>query len=484
MATPLSVRGALGWSFAERYANLLVNLASAMLLARWLTPAQVGVFSVCASFTTVAGILRDFGVSEYLIQEKDLDHDKMRAAFAVALGIAWSIGAMIFLARHSVAGFYGEPGVASVLAVLSLNFLLLPLASPAFAIMNRELAFRKIFLLQIVSNGVQASVALTLAYRGHGYMSLAWGPVAGIAAQVVLTTLLRPRDSLLMPGLKSVRGVLHYGGMFVMSRVIETFTRNAHEFIIAKQSGFAAVGIFSRAFGLIELFNSNVTSAVMRVASPAFATNHRAGIELKSSFARGTAVFTSVAFPFCAFIALMAGDIIRVLFGPQWDAAAPLARILAIALIPFYLIALAPQLMAATGQVRRRLQVSFWFSPVHLAGVVVASFISLEAVAMVWGVSNSVMLLMYMSHLKTVLKATARELFLPSLASVVVAVASLATQLLALALCRELAWPALARLVVVTAAGALGWLAAVRTCRHPVYDELMRLARHRRALPA
>lgn len=468
------------WSFGERYSSLVVTLASSMLLARLLTPAQIGVFSLCASVTAVAGILRDFGVSEYLNQEKDLTQDKMRAAFGVAIAIAWSIGLLIFSLRHLVAGYYREPLVADLLAVLSLNFLILPFASPAFALLSREMEFRKIFVVQIVSNSVQSALAVTLAWRGHGSMSLAWAPVAGILAQTLLVAWFRPRESMLMPGFKAAREVLRYGSMFVASRFIETFTRNAHEFIIAKQAGFAAVGLFSRAFGLIELFNNNVASAVMRVASPSFATDHRAGLPLHNVFARGTAIFTCVAFTFFGFLALMAPDLISVLFGHQWDAAAPLAQILAVALLPSYLISLAPLLLAATGHVKRRLTISLWFCPVHLAGVLAASFISLEAVAMVWGVSNTVMLAMYVFHLKAVLHSSARELFRPSVPSVLVAVLSLAAQVLALYLCRQAHLPALANLLVVGAVAALSWLGAVTLTRHPVHEEIMRFIQHRR----
>lgn len=480
VSTQLSVRRALVWSFAERYSSLVVTMASTMILARLLTPAQVGVFSLCASVTAVAGILRDFGVSEYLNQEKDLTDDKLRAAFGVAIVIAWSIGLLVVLSRHAVASFYGEPGVARLLAVLSLNFLILPFASPAFALLAREMAFRKIFVVQIVSNAVQSVVAVTLAYRGYGYMSLAWAPVASIAVQTLLIGYFRPRESFLLPGFKEARQVLRYGSMFVTSRFIETFTRNAHEFIIAKQVGFAAVGLFSRAFGLIELFNSNVTSAVMRVASPSFATDHRAGIPLAGAFARGTAIFTSIAFPFLGFIALMSPEIIRVMFGHQWDAAAPLARILAVALVPFYLIGLAPHLLAATGHVNRRLQIALWFSPVHLLGVLAASFINLEAVASVWAVSNTVMLVMYMHHLKSVLHASPSELFMPSLRSVLVTAVSVFAQAAALFLCRKFATPELVSLIVVAAVAAVSWLLAVKFSRHPVYDEIARFAASRR----
>ena len=476
----LSVRSALAWSFAERYTSLVVSVAGTMVLARILTPAQVGVFSLCAAVTAVAGILRDFGISEYIIQEKALTTDKLRAALGIAIAIAWFIGAGVFLARHAIADFYANPAVADVLRVLSLNFLLLPFASPAFALLNREMAFRKIFVIQTSSNAIHAITGVGLALLGHGYMSLAWASVANTAAQTVLLTLLRPKDSLLMPSLRSASKVLSYGSMFVAARVIETLTRNAHEFVIAKQFGFAPVGVFSRAFGLMELFYNNMTAAILRVASPTFASGHRSGHSLAPSFARGTAILTSIAWPFFGFLALMSADIVRVLFGPQWDAAAPIATILAIGIMPSYLFGFGPSVLTATGNVKRRLQISMWYSPFHLIGIGIASFIGIRAVAAVWGLSNLFILMLYIKHLCAVLQASPRELFRPTVRGAAVTAISLAAQWAALALCREHQWPALANLLLVASVGAAAWIGVARTTRHPAYIEIERLVRHLR----
>lgn len=446
-----------------------------MILARLLTPAQIGIFSLCAAVVAVAGILRDFGISEYLIQEKQLTQDKMRAAFTLALIVAWTIAIVVFSCRNIIADYYAEEGIAEVLTVLSLNFVIIPFASPAFALLNREMAFRKIFAAQITSNAIHAATSITLAVLGYSYMSLAWASVASTLMQTVLLGFLRPRESFLMPGLKDAKTVLAYGSMFVTSRVIETFTRNAHEFVIARQFGFASVGIFSRAFGLIELFYTNVSSAVLRVATPAFADNHRAGNALAPAFARGTAILTSIAWPFFGFIALMSHEIIRVVFGPQWDAAAPIASVLAVAIMPHYLLALGPNLFAATGHVRRRLKISLWFSPVHLIGVLVASNISLEAVASVWGLSSLLMFMLYVHHLRQILNVSATELYKPSLFSMLVAGISICAQGLAWVLCDMIELHAIPMILIVILGGGLAWIAAAKRFQHPAYYEFIRI---------
>jgi O-antigen/teichoic acid export membrane protein len=470
---PPSPRRALVWSFAERYAGVSISIASAMLLSRLLTPAQVGIYSLCAAFTAVAGILRDFGVSEYLIQEKDLTPEKFRAAYGLAFAIAWTIGAAIFLARGEVAAYYAEPEVARVLAVLALNFLILPVSSPTFALLNRELAFRQIFGLQIAANLTQAVTSVLLAWFGFGVMSLAWGPIANVAAQSVLLIVMRPRECLTLPSLRNVRQVLRFGAMYVSSRTIEVLTRNFHEPVIAKVLGFASVGLFSRAFGLIELFNTNVGAAVVRVATPAFAAQHRAGLPLAEPYARATAIFVSISWPFFGFVALMAEPIIRVLFGAQWVAAAPIAIVLAISVLPNALFALAPQMLSATGQVARRLKVTLWFSPVHLAGVLIAAQFSLTTVAAVWFVTNSLMLVLYLRHLRQVLRVRIAELLRPCVGSAAVAGASVAVQVAAEAALRLAAVPIWTTIPVVMVAGALAWVVVARALRHPAYGEIV-----------
>lgn len=475
----LSLRGALAWSFAERYTSLVVTMASTMVLARLLTPAQVGIFSLCASVTIVAGILRDFGVSEYLIQEKELSRAKLKAAFGIAIAVAWSIGAVVFLTRGFVANYFGEPGVEKVLAVLSLNFLILPFASPAAALLNREMAFRKMFAIQTISNAVQSLTAVGLAFNGYGYMSLAWAPVLSIAVQTMLVSYFRPRDSFMWPSLKHARGVLSYGTMFVSSRVAETLTRNAHEFMIAKQFGFTSVGLFSRAFGLIELFYSNVTSAILRVASPAFADNHRAGVGSTEAFSRGTAIITCIAWPFFGFIALMAFEIIHLLFGPQWDAAAPIATVLALSIMPTYLYVLGPNLLAATGHVRRRLMISFFYCPVHLGAVFFASFHGLEAIAAAFGLSNLVQLGLYWWQLPKVLGTRSMALLSPSFTSGIVSLCCIAAEALTAYVCGEQHVSGFVTLLLVAATGTIAWLLSVYATKHAILVEIKQLL-HRR----
>ncbi len=476
-----SVRGALAWSFAERYLSLLITVPATMILARLLTPTQVGVYSLCAVVTNLASILRDFGVSEYLIQERELTREKLRSAFTITLIMAWSLALIIVLSRGAMASYYHEPLLADLLLVLSLNFLMLPLASPSFALLNRELAFHTVFKVQVSANLANALSSIWLAWHGYGAMSLAWGPVVGIATQVLILVWLRPREAILWPRLRGAGQQLRFGAMFTASRLVESGSRNGHELIIGKQFGFTALGLFSRATGLIDLLATTVSSAILRVATPALAADHRAGHSLIAPYAKGTAIFSGVAWPFMGGVALMSADILALLFGAQWVDAAPIATLLALAALPHALTMLAPNALAATGQVKRRLSVALWYGPTHLLCVLLASRWSLQAVAAVFVVGNLVSVVLYTRHLMAVLGARPRELFGASWTSVQLALCSCGALALAQLACQKLGLPLLPRLLICVALGSAAWLGFALLLRHPVMTEVRRALTHLRS---
>ena len=477
-------RRALRWSLAERYASLLIGIAAAMVIARVLTPAEIGVFSLCAAFVAIAGTVRDFGLSEYIVQEKELNRDRLRNVFAIALITAWSLGALIYMIRGFVADHYSNPAIEGVMAIMAINFLVLPLASPTWALLNRDMAFKPMFYVQLGSTVVQSGTTITLAVLGYGPYSLAWGSLTSVLFQAVAINLIRPWQVLLWPSLRGASPVFRYGAYQMSAQLLEAGTNNAHEFIIARSFGFSPVGLFSRAKGLVDIFQNNITVAIIRVASVALAQASREGEQLAPLFARGTTMFTGIAWPFFGALAVMTPEIIRLLFGPQWEGAHSIGTILAVSILPAGLFALGPAVLTATGMVQRRLRVALIWCPVHLVLLLAASQVSLEAVALCWFFTNCVLAGAYARQLVKVLGVSLPTLYAGVPCSALVAACSTGVMALIEYLGKWLSVQPLAVLPFAYIFGVLTWLAAVRVFRHPVsteVDRVLRLLRERLA---
>lgn len=377
-----SIRKALALSFASKYSALAIHTAAVIVLARLLTPVEIGVYSVAAAVVALAHVLRDFGVGNYLIQEKELTTDRIRTAFGVTLAIGWTMAALIFAVSGLTADFYDEPGLREVLRVQSLNFIIIPFGSPILGLLMRDMAFGRIYVVEVASAIAHLTTGITLAMHGFGFMSLAWASLAGVVMSAAVAVLHSPKVAHLLPSFKEWRRVVRFGGQLSVASLLSQFGWKATDLIIGRVLGFEALGLYSRAAGLWSLFNHTIMDAVLSVMTPAFANKQRAGEGLLDSYLKGLSYVTVIVWPIYAFLGFMAYPVIRVLFGDQWDGAVPLFQLLCLAAFIHPFSFFVQPIFVATGQIRRLLISQAIIQPISVIIILAAAFHSLYAVAM------------------------------------------------------------------------------------------------------
>lgn len=97
-----------------------------MIIARLLTPDQIGVFSVTMVLLAFLATVSDLGAGEYLVQEK-VSH--IRAVRAVQLGLGLILAIVVLIVAYPVAKFYEEPEMACIMLVIFAKYVTNPFAS-------------------------------------------------------------------------------------------------------------------------------------------------------------------------------------------------------------------------------------------------------------------------------------------------------------------------------------------------------------------
>jgi len=378
-----TIRASLALSFAERYSALIIQLAASLILARLLTPEEIGVYSVGVAVVGLAHTLRDFGISNYLIQESDLTTDRIRAAFTLTLVVAWLLAALVWLSAPFVAEFYHEDGIVSVMHLLSFNFILIPFSSVTVALLRREMCFGSLYRINVLATLCNALTSVTLAIMGVGFISLAWGGVAGAVATFVTATVLRPETATSVPSLREGRRVFSVGSRLSAASVIHELGYVAPALFIGRILGPGPVAYFSRANGLVSMFDTTVMAGIRAVVLPYFSEEHRVGGRLSSVFLLAASYVVSVAWPLLAFTSLLSYPIIRVLYGDQWDSAVPVAQVLCVAFAFSAVISMAYSLILAMGGVHTLMVAQITREGVKILLILVGTMFSLQAVA--WG---------------------------------------------------------------------------------------------------
>lgn len=340
-----------------------------MVMSRLLTPAETGVFAVAAVFAAFASTFRDFGVAEYLIQEKELTNQKIQAALTVNIAISWCMGFSLFFGAPFVADFYRNPGVADVMRVQAFSFLLIPFGAVTMANFRRQLDFRPIFISGMLSSVMSFSIAILCGMNGFGYMSLAWSSLAGVMTMVAASLWFRPPDFPRWPGIKGIRKVIQFGkfasGIYLFGQI----GKGAPEMVIGRAQDLVGVAMFSRGYGLVELFNRSVLNAIVPVCLPYFAKDNRESGSVVSGYLKSISYITVIGWPFFAFIGIAAYAAIRIFYGYQWIEAVPLSQILclvgAIELIHY----LSKEALIAAEDVKRSNALQIGLQSARIAGL-------------------------------------------------------------------------------------------------------------------
>ncbi len=478
------VRRSLGFAFLERYLLIGLQLLSFTMLARLLTPPQIGLYSVSMALISMAQVVRDFGLANYLIQHKELGREDIGSAMGVSLLLGGSLFVGINAAAPWIAQFYGEAALVGIVRIISVNFLILPFNSVSIALLRRDMRFDRLMRVNVAAAIVGTFTTLGLAWSGAGSASLAWGEIASSLTIATGVSLCGAWGRLAQPQLRRWREILHFGGPVTAANVVTSVSMDINDLAVGKMLNFTQVAIASRAQGLMNLFHRDIMNTVRSVAYPAYAKAHREGNVLEQRYVQSVGACSAVAWPFYGFVALFSLEVLRLMFGPQWDASAPLVPIYCLAGAVSVLNSLIPTVMLAAGHAKRVALADLTIQPVKallLIGVL-WQWRALQPLALGF-LAMAVIAVPYFYVFKqrclpTDFNALGRELTRNAMLALICLLPSAIIAAWLRPAGQALPLPAWLGCAALT---CLLWLAGLRLLGHPLYLEIVNLIRRRRA---
>jgi len=376
----MAVRKNLSFMGAAHLVSFLLNFASVIIVSRLLTPMEIGIYSVSVAVLGMAHIFRDFGIGQYLIQASQVGKVQIRAAFSITLYSSWLIALILFLARQPLANLYDHHGVADVLSILCLNFVILPFGTPLLSLMQRDLQFNYLAINIILSTLVQTTVTVGCVIADQGYLSMAWGALSAHIAKIILLNVLRPGELFMWPTLKGLGEVFRFGSLTSAASIIKELGSGAPGLIMGRTLGFVEVAFFSRAAGLNKMLVARVIALVHGVYFPTFASELRKGRDGAHLFSMAMLYMVAITAPLFAVLAVVSEPLIKFLFGDQWERSAPLASLIcfyAMLVSPYSLYSLS---LIAAGKVKQNLIVEIVVQSVQILVLISSIWLSLESV--------------------------------------------------------------------------------------------------------
>ena len=391
--------------FSGMTAQTIIRMVVIAILARYLSPADFGVVAAAMILINIVNIQGAFGVGNALIQIKDIEAKHVETALSLSVGWAVCLTALIYVGADAIAAFLSVPESADVLRWLSLGVFLRMISETPRAMLNRELRFRTIAVINLLSYILgYACVGVTMALSGHGYWALVAADITTAGAAGLLCTLASRMPWRFSMHQGSARRLLRFGGHVTGASLLRQVAYHFDQFIIARSFGPAELGFYSRgqntAFRPINALGLSIESVLYPLITPLQNDAQR----LQGVFVRGFTIYAIFVLPIVGLVAILADEVILLLLGEGWERAALFVQLLALGMLCRTVTRLCGTVMKCRGKTGWIVLLEMEYAIVAGTFILVGSLFGMEGLAVGVSLAMLIHLLIFISMVFVELK--------------------------------------------------------------------------------
>jgi len=262
-------------------------------------------------------LFREFGIETAVITLRDLSEEQLAQlhSFSLILGfLAFLLSCMVAI---PLGLFFRAPKLPIVLVITSLGFIVMAYRTVPYSLLQREMRFKLLALLDGLQVLAQALVTITLALLGFKFWALVIGGLVGTTASSVLPFVWRPQRYA-RPRWRSIERPLTYSWHVFVSRVCWWAYETSDLLVVGRVLGAAPLGAYSIASNLAHVPMEKFSTLVNRVTPSLFAAVQNDSAALRRYLRNMTEAVALVTFPMTFGIALVAPEFVHLVFGEKW----------------------------------------------------------------------------------------------------------------------------------------------------------------------
>lgn len=342
---------AVKWSAVSTAARFGLQLVAQVILARTLGPEIFGVFAIGMVVLTFATFVSGFGFSWSLLQRTTLSDEDVRFAWTwqLVVGIATML-ALYFLAPL-LSAYFREPRSQFVIEWLSVACLLGAAAAPATYLLQRDLNFRAVGLIQVGSYAAgYVAVGVPMALLGQGEASLVAAWLVQAAVVFVASYALKPHALRPLFWYADAKSAVGTGHTVFLTNIVNWVLNNLDRVLIGRLLNAQSLGLYNVAYNLATMPNTLLLGALQPAFLAAGARLQNDRPRLGRAYLQMLATIVVLGLPAFATLAFLSPDIVRVLYGPAWSGAAWVLGILFLCMPAYVIWGLSTPVLWNTGR--------------------------------------------------------------------------------------------------------------------------------------
>ena len=318
------------WSGLENAGLALISLGGLVLYSRMLSPSDFGLFSVVLSIFELCSLLVTMTFHDALIQRDTIDDSHFDSAFTISIGISAVLVCASWLTATTFERVVHVKGAGAVYTAMSLAYPALAASSTIVARQRRDLDFKALAIRSLGGRAAGLASGLVAAAYGLGVWSLVTQQICTSCVGTIVLWLAADHRPSFRFTPRSTSEILHFGLISTLNLVVSFSAKRLFVLLAGIKIGLTEAGFLNIAFRVVDMLWSILATAVTQVSLPMLTNMRIEGNRLSHAYQRAVGFSCLLLFPCFTGIALIAPELLRLVFGVRWQSASMGVTILAL----------------------------------------------------------------------------------------------------------------------------------------------------------
>ena len=316
--TQTAGRGAM-WQISGGLWQTIIRLGASTILARVLRPSDFGLFGMALLFSEFITVMTNLGMGTGLIAKKNVTDNDLNTYFWCMAGLRLLMFTIAILSAPLAAIFFKEPRITAVIRVVAFTFIFSIPSAVSTTLLNKAIRFKTLVLVRgaaaLIESGLAVYLVTTtnLAYWGLVIPML----VSSFFMEGTIFYISQWRPHFVWER-QSFRYLFKFGINGLGFSITNYLHQNVDYLFVGRFLGPAYLGLYEFAYKIPHLVLDRISRPVGSVVLPALASLRGDDERLIVGFIKAVRYVTLVAYPMLGGLAMVAGNLVPVVWGAQW----------------------------------------------------------------------------------------------------------------------------------------------------------------------
>lgn len=370
------------WGLIQKCTMQPVQFLYGIILARLITPGEMGILGLTAIFFAIAGQLQNCGFGMALIRKQDRTDEDINTVFWFNVVMSFILSLGLFLAAPWFVTFFNQPALLNLTRVSALLMFLGSTGSVHWTLYQARRDFKTPAIVSMCTTLVGMPFTIWAAFTGWSYWApMLQGIISGLLGLIIIW-IISPWKPRFIFSWTAFRDFFSFGSKLVITGISSSVYDNLKGLFIGRLYSPADLGLYNRAWSLAHMPRGTVNGLITSVSYPILATlqdDNRQLWAVYNKYIRTTSLI--IFFISCTLIAL-AHPIVSFIYGANWVPCIPYVQLILTGAMCCHFCEINSNLLMVKGRSDTILKLEIIHKTISIMLIVPACFLSV--LAMCW----------------------------------------------------------------------------------------------------